>query len=483
LRYSASFAVNGFKIMLRIQKIYLLLLCLTSSGLLHAADEVSLDDVLGGFDEPSSEKGELEAVLDGFEEQDAATATLAEPVEAKNWNLTGDLTLSTSYNYAHEAPDPGQTDYRGLSRLRSTLGLELDGRISDSWRAHVDGYGFYDLAYAINGRDNYTDEVLDDYQSEIELGEAYLQGSLSQRVDLKLGRQIVVWGKSDNLRVTDVLNPLDLREPGMVDIEDLRLAVAMAKLDYYTSDWNLSTMIIPEVRFSKTPPFGSDFYPSPAPPPPEKIPAVALDSIQYAVSANGIFSGWDLSFYAADIYSDQPHLFMGSDGLRLKHARISMLGAATNVALGNWLLKAEAAGFSGLQYSNLPGVEKDRSDILLGMEYSGFDDTTLSLESVRRHVHGFSSAMEQAGYIEDEWQTALRYQGEFLHARLKLVAVATLYGPALDEGGFGRFSAAYDLKDALTVTGGLVLYEDGERPPFVGVGDNDRLFAEIKYSF
>ena len=458
-------------------------LLLLSAASVHAADAPSLDEVLGGFDEPASEKSELDAVLEGFEEPGTISVIEADPITEKNWNLSGDLTLSASYNYAHDAPELSETDYRGLSRLRTKAGLELDGRMSESWQAHIDGYGFYDLAYAINGRDNYTDEVLDEYQSEIELGEAYLLGSLSRGVDLKIGRQIVVWGKSDNLRVTDVLNPLDLREPGMVDIEDLRLAVTMAKLDYYIGDWNMSAMVIPEVRFNKTPPFGSDFYNSPAPPPPEETPADTLDNTQYAIAANGIFSGWDISFYAADIYNAQSHLFIGSEGQRLEHARIKMIGTATNIALGNWLLKAEAAGFSGLQYNNLPGIEKDRSDILVGVEYSGFNDTTLALESVRRHIHGFTNSMEQSGYIEDEWQTAVRYQGEFLHARLKLTGVATLYGAALDEGGFGRFSAAYDLKDALTVTGGIVLYEDGERPPFTGIADNDRVFAEIKYSF
>ena len=49
----------------------------------------------------------------------------------------------------------------------------------------------------------------------------------------KLGRQIVNWGRSDTVRVLDVINPLDNREPGLVDIEDLRLPVTMARVDYF----------------------------------------------------------------------------------------------------------------------------------------------------------------------------------------------------------------------------------------------------------
>jgi len=72
------------------------------------------------------------------------------------------------------------------------------------------------------------------------------------------------------VRVTDILNPLDNRLPGMVDIKNLRLPVAMTKLDYYTGLWNLSGIMIHEARFDKTPVFNSDFYPGAGPLPSEK---------------------------------------------------------------------------------------------------------------------------------------------------------------------------------------------------------------------
>ena len=57
---------------------------------------------------------------------------------------------------------------RELTRLRSELKLELDADLSPDWQARVSGHGFYDFAYTINGRDNYTDEVLDNYETELE---------------------------------------------------------------------------------------------------------------------------------------------------------------------------------------------------------------------------------------------------------------------------------------------------------------------------
>ena len=81
------------------------------------------------------------------------------------------------------------------------------------------------------GRSNYTQDVRDDYIWEVDFREVWLQGSVSRSVDAKLGRQIVNWGRSDTVRVLDVLNPLDNREPGLVDIEDLRRPVMMVRVD------------------------------------------------------------------------------------------------------------------------------------------------------------------------------------------------------------------------------------------------------------
>lgn len=446
------------------------------------AAETSLDSALDGFDEPAAESS-LDAVLDGFSDTSTDQAPESKTVTQKPWTIGGALTLGTAYNFAHSAPATGETDYRGLSRLRGKLNLELDYDITTKWRAHVAGYGFYDAVYQINGRDNYTSEVLDAYESETELGEAWLQGKLTRSVDLKLGRQIVVWGKSDNIRVTDVINPLDNREPGMVDIEDLRLPLSMARLDYYVGDWGLTALAIPEIRFNKNPAYGSDFYPYPTAMPYEAVPADGGNNTEYALAANGIFSGWDLSLYWGQLYDDTPHSVMVGSTPQLQHSRLTMTGLAANAAVDNWLLKAELAYFNGLEYSSLPGQSMQRMDTLLGVEYSGFSETTLSLEVVNRHVANYDSALLSDGIVADEWQTALRYQGDFMHARLHLLALLSAFGDDLADGGFYRYSAAYDIADALTLTAGVVTYQKGNKIPFNGISNNDRIFIDLKYSF
>ncbi|HEY0633930.1 MAG TPA: DUF1302 family protein [Gammaproteobacteria bacterium] len=439
---------------------------------------------MAGFDEPAPASGNsVDEVLQGFEDSAApATTTKTPPQDDAPWQLSGATTLSTTWSYAHQAPAPGATDYRGLSRLRGKLNLEVDGQLSEKWRTHLGGYTFYDAAYALNGRAQYSSEFIDAMQSEAELGEAFVQGRLHRALDVKVGRQIVVWGKSDSLRVTDVLNPLDNREPGMVDIEDLRLPLTMARGDLYLGDWGFTALVIPEIRFNKNPAWGSDFYPTSQPSPPEITPDDGSGNNEYAFAANGVFRGWDLSLYWAQLYDDTAHGELVDGQPRLLHSRLTMNGLAANLALGNWLVKGEAARFSGVEYSAVP-ASHNRTDVMLGTDYSGLTDTTLSLEVVNRRITDYDSALQSSTVAEEEWQTALRYQGDFLHARLHLIALASAFGKQLDEGSFTRLSAGYDLADALSVTGGVISYEGGKKFPFDAIADNDRLFVDVKYSF
>lgn len=433
----------------------------------------------------SAQDENLEDVLGGFEEQETTVEESAVEEKAERiWELNGSATLSTSYNYAHEEPAAGQTDYRGLSRMRTELQLDLDVELPGKWSFFASGRGFHDFAYSINGRNDYTDETLDEYENELEFRDVYLQGSLTKNLDVKAGRQIVVWGKSDNIRVTDVLNPLDNREPGMVDIEDLRLPVSMTRLDYYIGDWSVTTIAIHETRLPKNPAFGSEFYPLPFTPPPLDAPP---DNSEFAVAINGIFSGWDVAFYYARIFDDMAHMERNPTPAVLvqRFSRLNMLGTAINVASGNWLLKAEAAYFDGLEFFALPGEKKSRYDILGGVEFSGFTDTSISLEAVNRHIDGYDKRLKNSPDLkqENEFATALRFTRDFANETLHFVAVLLTFGENGEDGGIQRFSLKYDVTDDYSVTGGIVVYQPGAGIPFGQLHDNDRVFLDIKYSF
>ncbi len=426
----------------------------------------SADALLEGFedDTPSiQESGETDTLLDGFDEitnEDEATK------EESIWHylgIDGKFTQSTAYSFHNDAP------HDGLSMFKSALFLEYNRLLWKDFKLKVNGVGFYDSAFVLKGRDKFTKEDLDALESEVELYDAYIQGSLNDKLDIKLGRQVVVWGKSDTIRITDVLNALDNRRPGMTDIEDLRLPQAMVKLDYYHDNWRISPIMIVEQRFNKNPPFGGDFYPSPRKLPSQHIP----HSPSYAFNLAGEFSGFDVDFYLADIYA-QDEL-----GLPLVYhdSKIKMAGLALNYVYNSWLLKGEFAYKKDFVFISSGSKKFDRVDSLLGVEYNGFADTKLSYDIANKHMQDSSPLFEK-----DTYQHALRASKDFFNATLQANYLVSLFGKKLDEGGFQRAWFKYDIADGFNTNFGIVDYIGGSAM-FDAINDNDMFFLDVSYSF
>ena len=448
-----------------------------------------LDELLSGFsqEQQPEEDAELGDLLSGFGGRQMSGEETGESGTAlPSWlELQGSLGLRTAVNVDHDAPEQGQPDYRGLAMFRGLGELVADVTFG-GWMARVGATAFYDAASRLNDqRDLYTEAYLDLYEDEVELGEAYLQGSLADNLDIRVGRQIVVWGKSDNLRVTDVLNPLDNRWPGMTDIRYLRLPVTMSKVDWFAGQWRSSLIVVHEPRFSKIPVYNGEFYGGSQAAPALSEPVWSWDSQQPALSVNGIFSGWDISFYAAQVYPATGFTEQGEGGVPYRtYEKALMGGAAVNVALGNWLIKGEGACWDGLRYTNST-EEKRRLDLLAGLEYSGFTETSIVLELVYRRIGDYEPALAASpdGQDEETTQYALRFVRDFRHDTLHFTALISSYGFFAEDGGFERLQLDYDLNDQVTLTGGLMLYESGDQPGLGGVGDNDKIFVEVKYNF
>jgi hypothetical protein len=437
----------------------------------------------------STAQDDLDEILGGFEEEDdrfeVDPAPAPEPAE-EVFDLSGSVETSGSFNLRSHRSDTG-TYYGGLQRLRNRANLRLDVGLPDAgvftdWQLRLEGWGFYDAAYAIRGRSRYTREVLRQYELDAEVGEAWLRGKVTPDIDVTVGRQVVIWGRSETIRVLDVLNPLDNREPGRVDLEDLRRPLSMLEVKGYAGDWSLAAIAIPEIRFDENPVVGSDFFPGTVELGEEK--PRHFDDVELAGALNGVFSGWDVSFVGAWFWDDRPRLAGGAFPNRLVHDRLWMAGLGGNYTIGSWLLKGEAAYTDGFGFFGVDD-EKSRLDALLGVEYYGFTDTNIVLEAAQRHLFAHESAMRRAPNFvrEDTAEIALRITRSFLRERLRATLVAVALGWNARDGSIARFDVEYDVLDALTVGAGLLLYQKGDLPPLDTWADNDRLLFSVKWSF
>jgi hypothetical protein len=186
----------------------------------------------------------------------------------------------------------------------------------------------------------------------------------------------------------------------------------------------------------------------------------------------------------------------------LQHSRVTLVGAGGNYTLGSWLFKSEIAWIDGLNYAtstryvvpisgrptalDVPtgNLQKSRLDFMAGIEYYGFTQTTIALEVANRHIFGFRDDMRPLfGLQENLLETALRVTRSFMNERLEVTVLGIAFGNHAQDGSVVRIDGRYDLRDALELGVGIVLYQKGDPPPFDEIRQNDRFFFELKYSF
>ncbi|MBK7947489.1 MAG: hypothetical protein IPK00_01780 [Deltaproteobacteria bacterium] len=487
---------------------------------------------------PTSDAGELDDLMGGFEDDFDATAlgspapdgsTLPGPEWIsklpfgdwirRNVDLSGSIASGAVVSYLdHDAahgdrptsptdPDfPDQlgrsSDFGGLTRLDLDGFLQLDVKLPRDWLLRAEALGWYDFAYRIKGRGDYGGPVLDVYEWQADAGEVYLGGPIHDRVDLTIGRKIVNWGRSDTFRIVDVVNPLDNKEPGLVDIEDLRRPRTMAKLDASSGPWTAEALAVLETRFDRNPPPGSDFYPnlSRFAQAPGLIVTFPTDDESnfsrkpgFAGRFEGNFSGWDFGLFGAWVDETSRVLDVEpATGARLEGNRYGMVGAAGNVTRGAWLAKFELAWLTDVRMLRPRAVgplpfwsdDKQRLDSMLGLEWYGPDSLTVALEIVNRQWLDLPKSRVLLEFFEQStFETGLRISRPFFRERLDVTLLGVVFGERAQDGGLVRASGEWELTDSWKVEGGWLAFIGG---PDKGIGnwdDNDRVYLELKYSF
>lgn len=478
-------------------------LLLSSLLVTVALQAENLEDTLSGFDdEPTaSSVTSSDDIQDGFDEDDTSPK-LMESSEEKSFftnlfaDFSGKITQEGAIAYNDLRP------HNIFGSLRQSLFLYYEHKFENGYKVKVNGRAFYDPMYDTSNAVDYYPAEVDELKSEVELFEAYIEGNIYENLEARLGRQVVVWGKSDTIRVTDILNPIDNRRPGYQDLESIYLPTTMLKFDYqYDTHWRISPIVILEQRFTKDPPLGSVYHPAS----PEEtysefvaqgktlytIEHESYNDPTFALSIGGEFQGWDVNFYAARVYEARG--YVPRDELenpdiihkKFKHNKTNMFGAAANLVEGEWLFKAEFAYFDNLTYTSDQEDGLHRADYLVGLEYNGIADTTLSYDFVLRHFIEDDFNLQvplENFYGQNTYQHALRITSSFQRDTLDANYLISLYGKDLDEGGYQRAWIDKELADALNTQFGLIDYFGGS-PLFDKVEDQVVVFMDISYSF
>jgi hypothetical protein len=454
------------------------------------------------------------------------------PVRAEEiFSFHGQLKNETAYRYVEPA---AFTKILNLARL--------EGRYAPSERFKVTAIlrAYYDAVYDVESIDNIaprkqprtivsedlSDEQIqalrienlrdvDIIQQDTELREAYVD-ILSNRFDLRIGRQIVRWGVVEGARVTDEINPLDFQEYILREIQDRYIPLFMVKGDIYRDPYAFELIWIPQLEFHRPAPRGSEWEQFQILPELEKPPQTFRNS-EWAGRLSRSFAGWDLSVSYFFTWDDFPANFRSVSNLdefgeepevafTPRHERLRIFGGTASRGIGAFVLNGELAYVRGklfgtrfgrfdpatgrIDVGNVPvgttlgEVQRDYLKWAFSVDFRLFK-TAVSLQMQQAFIQGYRTDI-----IQDRLDTIVslfaRREVQFTPWTLELLTIYFINESEI----LIRPKAMYRLSDASMVTLGADIFEGNIGGPLPGefnfVGffkNNDRIYMELTYNF
>ena len=399
-----------------------------------------------------------------------------------------------------------------ISTVRQSLDLDARGRLG-TLRYVAALHGEYDLAYAFD--DRYGTPTKDTYVWQVIPGEQYISVPIAD-VDLTLGRQIVAWGEGDVFSPLDLVNPRDLREPGLADLDDIRLAVLATRLGYFIGQHRFEVMVVHEGHGGLRPDPLAEYSPLRTELLNDPVASALLrdKTLRYkaledaflpqnwSVFARWLYSGHglDLGFYGARVLDRQgtielpPTEAFAQDAidLTLVHKTYDVIGHSGAKPHGDWLFKWEGVyehdrpqnlGSLGQFPPSLSQGQVDLATAMLGLTYSGWTDLVIGVEGTRSLL---LSDTEGLLFPLDSLALAARVSYLMLRERLRLDAAITSFGDAFELGGLARIETTYSYVDGLKIGAALTHFQSGDEDefgPFSGLDDLDQLIFKLRWDF
>lgn len=327
----------------------------------------------------------------------------------------------------------------------------------------------------------------------MELREAYLAYAKGN-LDLRVGRQIVVWGVADALRLTDCVSPFDYTEFLAQDYDDIRMPVNALRAKYTWRTVTFEAIGIPVADFFILPtdqrnpwalslpsaslPYAIDLE--------SGKPEKRLRNMEYGGRITVSLSGIDFSLSALRTWNKMPalSLALSKDGKSLlvngEYRRMTMLGADCSLPIGQFVLRTEAACYFGEAQSGSVGKDvvcRDTYNALVGVDWYPGNDWNFSAQYCHKYTAG---SIDGFSVYRHAGLATARLSKELLRNTLKLSSFA--YIDVANGGVFNRISASYALNDQIELTTGYDFFHT-DKGKFAMYKQNSEVWLKAKYSF
>ncbi len=320
-------------------------------------------------------------------------------------------------------------------------------------------------------------------------------------IDLRIGKQQIIWGKADGVFITDIVSPKDLTEFLLPDFEEIRMGITSVKADYYIGNNTLELVWIPAFQGTVMPDSNSIWFPKM-----DLAGNIIYDfsdmkvnesfkNSEFFTKFSALTSAIDFELMFAYAYDDDPtihiHPILNSQTHKLsgvllkpKYNRLHVYGGSFSTTLGPMVLRGEGALYTG-KYFNLSElspstdniIKKDYLHYLLGIDYTTFYNIKLSAQFIQQYILDYEDIIKN-----DEFEN----MGTFLATKDFLNE--TLFTELFIYYGFNNNDAlirpkvTYDFADGFEILIGANIFT-GTKGRFGQFNNNDMVYSKIKYSF
>jgi hypothetical protein len=414
-----------------------------------------------------------------------------------------------------------------VASARQALQLELTydhpfmlGHASCNLWLHVTGQVWYDFVYRYQ-RGLYDDATVKAYEAGLlprEIDAALTVGP----VRLSVGRAITNWGQGEVLSVLDLINPRDLREPGLTAPAELRVPVLMSRVELAFSRHRLQMLVVHEPSFGLLPPPLAPFSPMRQLllETPVLGSALASKQLRYQHAptsklvspsaqqyhARWLFSGdhFDAAIHAASLLDPlgipslpDPGALNGAEiAFEVAHPRYELLGFSGAVPFGDCVLRFEGSLSAGKPTAlrrqgerlEIASARYNQLDGMIGLTYVVGSATTASVELSQGYLPEnparSADATWQPLWPVEATRIALRFDQALWRDRLRVGLIGLVIGLHRLNGWLARAEVSYALSDALHVQLQLITYQpSADFGLFYGFTKHDRAVLTVQWDF
>ena len=416
-----------------------------------------------------------------------AQAQKAAPEKASPWgalDLSGMLTGKVTHDL-HESDNSGQE--RMLRNILRVEGKWTPPLLTEN-PAGTEAGSTYLLASMQSDYLGFApNPPSDDY--DLGLYEAYLHHATPDW-DLRLGRQIVRWGKADQISPVDNVNPQDLREFVIPDLEDRKVPNWMARLRLFPGDLTLEGVFVPFFRENTFDYSGNTWallgLDDQGLNIDEDEPDQGLDNADWGLRTAASMAGWDVALSYLYATQKSPHLRfepLAPQGptLHADYRRQHIIGWEFETTVDKFGFRGEGAYFDeqSLVTQSMNSISRPMTHSVIGVDYLGEADWYINVQLSHQHI--FDHEDDILFLRQDNFYASGEINKEFWRGNtmLKLGYAVDLH----DGGSLFTPEAILTYFENLELSLGANFFFGPEASYFGRYRDNDQGFFKAVYHF